>query len=138
MDGRRAAPARQQGGVNVDAAPFRYRQRSCGKNQAISDHDQRIELSIAEQRKRFRRPEIHRLMHGQSQLERAALHRAHLQCLPAAGGPIRLRENCRDTVLPGQFLERRHREVGRAGEAQLQRRSVARGWTQTGSYRAGA
>ena len=72
--------------------------------------------------KRLRILEARRLMYGQSEFERAALHRTDVQRLTPAGGPVRLGENGADRMLRGQQLQGGNCEVRRAGEAQLQRR----------------
>ena len=48
LNGRRTAPARQQRGVDVDAAQFRRGESGRRQNQAVGHHDQCIEPQVAQ------------------------------------------------------------------------------------------
>ena len=49
LNGRGAAPARQQRGMNVDAAEPGKPEHGGGKNQAVGDHNQRVDVRRAQQ-----------------------------------------------------------------------------------------
>ena len=52
LNGRRAAPARQQGRMDVEASEPRYRERLRRQDQAIGDHHPGIDVQAAQQLER--------------------------------------------------------------------------------------
>jgi hypothetical protein len=125
--GRRSAPARQQRGVNVEAAPLRDLEHRGGKYEAIGDHDQQVDLCGPQHLECFGCLEARGLVHVEPKFERPPLDGTWVLALPTASRPVRLSKNRSDRMALGQPFERRNREVRRAGEAQLQRRSAAQG-----------
>ena len=72
-------------------------ERGGGKYQPVRDHDQRIDLSGAQQPERIGSLEARGLMNRQPEIERAALDGAEVQRPAAAGRAVRLREDGRDS-----------------------------------------
>ena len=127
LNGRRAAPARQQRSVNIDAAILGKLEHGGRQNQAVGDHDQGIDRRGSQHFDRPGRSKARGLMHGQSEPERAALDGTQVQRLTPARRSVRLGENGGYGMQRGEPLQRRNREVRRAGEAQPQGRSGAQG-----------
>ncbi len=85
--------------MDVEAAALRRGQRAGREDQAIGDHDQRLDRELAQAFDGFRR-ELGRLAHRKLERRRAARDRRGLQLPPAPGGPVRLRVDGGDLV-PG-------------------------------------
>jgi hypothetical protein len=98
LNGRRAAPARQQRCMNVETAEFRQGKHGRRQNQAIRHHHQRIQLQAVEGGSSVRRFETGRLEHRKSGVEGAPFHSAYLQGLAPARRAVRLREDGDHTV----------------------------------------
>ena len=89
------------------------------QNQAVRDHDQRIELQAAQNLERFRRLETRRLVHAEAQLERAAFSPG-LACndWPRPAGRSGWVNTAQIRCACASALERRNGELRRAGEPQ--------------------
>ena len=95
---RRAAPARQQRGVNIEASQARQRQHGGGQNEPIGHHHHQLRRPLAQAGElRFAR-QAQRLSKWQSQLQGALLDRAGVQRAAPPGGTIRLREHAHHLV----------------------------------------
>ena len=116
LDRRGAAPARQQGSVNIDARATRPLEQPARQQQPVSGDDERIgrrppgfgQPRIAERR---------RLLNSEAQLFRGALDRRRGEFTAAPGAAIRLRQHERNRrCASGKLLEHGNREFGRPGE----------------------
>jgi len=90
LDRRRAAPARQQRGVAVDAAQARSIQHHLWQDQAIGDHYHQVRRERGQFGLGGRVAQGLRLVHGDAVLQSQLFDRAGHQFLPAAGRAIRL------------------------------------------------
>ncbi len=121
MDRRRASPARQQRGVDVQAPATRYREHRRRQDQPVGHHDHQFGRVAGQGRHRRGILQRGRLLDGQAERERALLDRARRELEAAACRSVRLGIDSRDLVT-GRVQRRqgRHREVGGAGEDQAQ------------------
>ena len=85
VDRRGAAPARQQRGVQIEAAERHRFQDRLGKDQAIGDHDRRLGAMGAKALRRFGRPQRIGGQHREAEAPGLALDRARLLLHAAAG-----------------------------------------------------
>ena len=113
---RRAAPARQQRSVDIEAAVTRYLQHRLRQNQPISRHHHHVGI----QRGNFT---LHpcgfqgsRLQYQQIVLQGKLLHRAGGQLHAAPGGTIRLGQHRDDLMFLKQPRQRAGGEMRRAGK----------------------
>ena len=116
LDGRSAAPARQERSVNVQGATQGI--QDIGRdNQPVGGDDGRVRTRGANPRRGVGPSEIRGLPELQPLFQRKTLDRTRLETQAAAGGPIRLGQDernlvpCRNEGREGPF-----REVGCAGE----------------------
>ena len=117
LDRRRAAPARQQRGVDVPAAQARDAQHGPRQDHAVGDHDHQVRLERRELRPRLGRLEVPGLEHRHVALLRQHLDRAGHQLAAAAGRPVGLGVDAHHLMAAAQRgLQAGHGEVGRAGE----------------------
>jgi len=124
-DRRGAAPARQQRGMQVEAAKRWRIENDLGQDHAIGDDHGRLRMVRAKFGRRFRCLQGGRRRHGDAEPPRLLLHRARLQLHAAPGGLCRPRIDRRDLMAMGHKLQqRRHREIRRAHEDQSQRHGV--------------
>ena len=125
MDGRRAAPARQQRAVDVDAAQHRGIEEALRQDMAVGDDHRGIEIDRPEGLRLLVVPEAPRRMHGEAQRKGKLMHRRTSLLLAAPG---RLGRPCVDSghVMAGlgQRLERRHGEGRGTEKRNLHRRTL--------------
>ena len=126
--GRRAPPARQQAGVNVQAAQARHLQRPDRQDEAVGGHHHHVGLHRLHRRAgRLRlvgkapiQPQAARLKHlacGQAVRQRPLLDGRSLLFHAPAGGPVRLGEHQRHFKAGrAQALQRHAGKFGRASE----------------------
>ena len=122
LDRRRPAPARQDGGMDVDAAQARRLQHRLRQQQAVGHHHHQVG-PIGGQALHIRRVlEIHRLLHRDGRLQRDLLDRAGCQLAPAPGRAVRLGVH-RDHLVGrvDQGPQRGYGKVRRTGEDDAQR-----------------
>ena len=118
LDRRRAAPAREQRGMDIDTAQTRRLQNRGWQQQTIGHHDHQIGVERTQLGDR-----IGILFQALGLEDRNAaglrqqLDRAHLELLSAPGGAIRLGVD-RNRLQTGidERGKTRHRELGRSGE----------------------
>ena len=117
--GGRAAPARQQRGMDIDAALAGRGEDFRGQQQAIGHHQQQVYIPQGAGPECAR---VFRLQQGQAMLQRALLDRALPDPAVAPGGAIRLGEDPSHRMSPGREHGLQHppRERGRAGKGQSQ------------------
>ena len=122
LDRRRAAPARQQRGMDVQRALRRGLEQRRRQEQAVGGDDQRVRLrGHAPRSASCGVLSAQRLEHGEPALRREMLDRARRRSHAAAGRPVGLRQNERDVVAGVQQARQRARgELGRAGEDEAQ------------------
>ena len=120
-----AAPARQQRGMQIEAAELRGVENGLGQDHAIGDDHGGIGVVGAKFLQRFRRLQGRRRQYGDTEPPRLLLDRGRLQLHAAPGGLCRAGIDRRDLVAMGdEFQQRRHREIGRAHEDQAERHDV--------------
>ena len=100
LNRRRAAPARQQRGMAVDAAQAGNIQYRLRQDQTVGHHYQQIGPEVGQRLLVCRVTQPFRLHYRQAMLERECLDRTHRQFLAAAGGPVGLRVDGHD-IQPG-------------------------------------
>ncbi len=125
MDGRRAAPARQQRAVDIDAPQHRRIEKAFGQDVAVGDDHGRVEIERLERLRFVVAPQALGRAHRQAERQRALVHRRAALLLAATGGLGRARVDG-DHVVTGvdQRAERRHGEFGSAEKAELHRRTL--------------
>ena len=125
MDGRRAAPARQQRAVDVDAAQHRRVEKRLGQDVAVGHDHRGIEIERLEGRRFLLAAQAFRRAHGKTQRQGELMHRRAALLLAAAGGLGRAGVDG-DHVVAGldQRLERGHREFRCAEKRKLHRRTL--------------
>ncbi len=118
LDRRRATPARQERGVDIEAAEPGRRQHRLRQDQAIGRHYCRVEAERGELGNGSG-VEARRRMHGQVRCLGCLLHGRGLRSLAATGRTRRLAVDGGD-VVPGraQRLEARNGEVRRPHEGE--------------------
>ncbi len=114
---RRAAPARQQRGMHVEAAFRRDIENVLRKNKPVSRHDEDIRIECRDLRHGIRVLEGHRLQHLDTVVEGEPFDRARGKPLAAPGRAVRLRQyrERRDARIR-QRLQRRERKFRRTGK----------------------
>jgi hypothetical protein len=129
-----AAPPRQQRAVDVDRAEARQIERPARQDQTVSRDDEHIGCGtrqcLARRRGVFRKlaiePQAARLRGGDALRHRERLHWRALQLHAATGGAIGLCQHQRDLEAGVmQMREGNLRELGRAGEGDLQASATA-------------
>lgn len=125
LDGRRATPARQQAGVDVQAAQARQVQRPLRQDQAVGGHHHDIRRHALQLRARGGRlvriaavePQAARLGDPDAGGQGRLLDRTGRQFQAAASRPVGLGQHQRHVVAGGkQRIERDTGEFGSAGE----------------------
>ena len=110
-DRRRAAPARQQRRVDVEATEARYLEHRRRQDEAVSDDHHQVRLVAAQAHERFFRPKRRRLLQRDAQRHRALLDRPRSDHASATGGTVGLRiHRSHPMTRRVQGIERRHRE----------------------------
>ena len=123
LDGRGAAPARQERGVDVQAAEARRAQHLRGQEQAVGGHHHHVGARRPQPRLRVGIAQAARLLDRPAAFARQLLDRALLQGAAAAGRLVDAREHQHDAVAGGgDRLERKGGERRRAGEGDVERR----------------
>ncbi len=102
LDRRGATPAREQGGVAVDAAQARGVEHHLRQDQAIGDHHHQIRLERSQLGLGLFVAQAGRLVDGNAMLDGELLDRARHQLLAATGGAIRLGVDGDDLVRAGR------------------------------------
>ncbi len=125
LDRCRPAPARQQAGVDIQAAAPRRLQHRRRQDQAVGRHHRRIQPKRRKRRLgRCIAAQPRLRAHLQPQFVRGTMHGAALHCLPAAGRPRRLAIHRSDRMPRlDQRPQRRDGEIRAAHEGQAHRRA---------------
>ena len=101
LDRRRPAPARQQGGVEVNATAGRDIQHGLRQDQAIGRDDHRLGRNRPQMRLRLHITQGRRLIDRKPMLKRHGLDRTGCEFHAPSGRSIRLGQNQRDRVPSG-------------------------------------
>ena len=113
LNGRSAAPTRQQRRMNIHNAKRRHMQHLIRQNTAIGSHAENISLSSLKHLNNLRRHAIS-LNNRQPQLKRLSLNRRRLQLLTTPTNSIRTSNNQHNLVVSlNKRNQRRHRKIGR-------------------------
>jgi len=102
LDRRRAAPARQQGGVAVDAAQARRVEHHLRQDQAVGDHHHQVRFERRQLGLGLFVAQAGRLVDGYSVLDGELFDRARHQLLTTTRRAVRLGVDGNDVVLAGQ------------------------------------
>jgi hypothetical protein len=117
MDGGGAAPARQEGGVDVDAAQARHVEHRLRQDQAVGGHHHDIRPRLRDGLARFPGFQVIRLGDGDAMGQGQFLHRTHFQFQAPPRRPVRLGEHQGDVVARlDQGLEGGGGEIRGSGE----------------------
>ena len=114
LDWRRAAPAWQQGSMNIEGTMCRDIEHRLRKNEAISGDHKRIGPRGADAGAAVSLQAV-RLEHLEIAPQREALYRAHGRLQAAPGGPVRLRQYESDIMACLQ--QARQRSLGKFGSS---------------------
>ncbi len=125
MDRRRAAPARQQRAVDIDAAQHGCIEEALRQDVAVGDDDGGVEIERLEGLGFLVALEAARRAHVQSEFRGELVHRRPALLLAATGGLGRARID-EDDVMAGvdQGTQRRYGESGSSEERDLHRRTL--------------
>jgi hypothetical protein len=120
LDRRRAAPARQQRGVDVDAAEPRDLEDLPRQDPPVGgDHDD-VEVVLAQLGRERPVADLERLQHRHAERRRGLLDRRRHQLAPAPRRPVGLADHHPQVTGLGDRLQARHGEFGGSHEGGAQ------------------